>query len=301
MPSRRRAQPAPEGPSKAWLDSYADAMTLLLAFFVLLFAMSNLDVRKYEAFFEGLNGPQESAATGTLEGTTAEFIPPPAPSPLTVVNEDDTPAENTEMETVSAVEPVDQSDVDAAAVEEADDVDPCSSGDGSSVSLEDELFRVTRAAAEALVEELDAALASQLDQSEYSVDLEQRGVVVRLADNALFDSGAAALDDDARDVLAVVAGVLTNQQDNDIEVEGHTDNRPTNAATFPTNWELSTARATNVLRELLENPDLDASRFAAVGRADTIPRGDNATDAGRAENRRTEIVVLFPEMLPSTC
>jgi len=295
VPSRRREQPAPEGPSKAWLDSYADAMTLLLAFFVLLFAMSNLDVKKYEAFFEGLNGPMENAAAGEFEGTAAEFIPPPAPSPIAVVDDDETPDDDVELM------PVTESAPDAAAEEAADDVDPCATGDGSSVSLEDELFRVTRAAAEALVAELDAALSSQLDTSEYSVDLEQRGVVVRLADNALFDSGAASLDDDARSVLGVVADVLTGQADNDIEVEGHTDNRPTNAATFPTNWELSTARATNVLRELLENPDLDASRFAAVGRADTIPRGDNTTEEGRAENRRTEIVVLFPEMLPSTC
>jgi len=262
---------------------------------VLLFAMSNLDVKKYEAFFEGLNGPMENAAAGEFEGTAAEFIPPPAPSPIAVVDDDETPDDDVELM------PVTESAPDAAAEEAADDVDPCATGDGSSVSLEDELFRVTRAAAEALVAELDAALSSQLDTSEYSVDLEQRGVVVRLADNALFDSGAASLDDDARSVLGVVADVLTGQADNDIEVEGHTDNRPTNAATFPTNWELSTARATNVLRELLENPDLDASRFAAVGRADTIPRGDNTTEEGRAENRRTEIVVLFPEMLPSTC
>ena len=99
----------------------------------------------------------------------------------------------------------------------------------------------------------------------------------------------------AQDVLAVVADVLVGHPANDVEVEGHTDNRPTSTARFATNWELSSARATNVLRELLADAELEPARFAAVGRADTIPRGDNDTEEGRAENRRTEIVVLFPE------
>ena len=275
MPDRRKASP-PEAPSKAWLDSYADAMTLLLAFFVLLFAMSNLDVRKYEAFFEGLNGPIDKAGEGTLEGSVEEALPPPYPSPVAEAT-----AEESSSATTTTTSPVG---------------DECKEQE-----LENELFRVTLEEAEALAQQLDDALSVPLAESDYSVDLEQRGVVLRLADNALFASGEASLDEVAQGVLAVVAEVLVGHPGNDVEVEGHTDNRPTSTARFATNWELSSARATNVLRELLADAELEPARFAAVGRADTIPRGDNDTEEGQAENRRTEIVVMFPETVAATC
>ena len=274
MPDRRKASP-PEAPSKAWLDSYADAMTLLLAFFVLLFAMSNLDVKKYEAFFEGLNGPIDNAGEGTLEGSVEEALPPPSPSPVTEA------AEDSDAATTTTTIPVG---------------DECEDKE-----LENELFRVTLEEAETLAQQLDNALSVHLDESDYSVDLEQRGVVLRLADNALFASGEANIDEVAQGVLAVVAEVLVGHPGNDVEVEGHTDNRPTSTARFATNWELSSARATNVLRELLADAELEPARFAAVGRADTIPRGDNDTEEGRAENRRTEIIVMFPETVAATC
>lgn len=275
MPSRQKAAP-PEAPSKAWLDSYADAMTLLLAFFVLLFAMSNLDVKKYEAFFEGMNGPIDNAGEGSLEGSVQEFLPPPSPSPVT-----EAAAEDSDAATTTTTIPVG---------------DECEDEE-----LENELFRVTLEEAEALAQQLDDALSVHLDDSDYSVDLEQRGVVLRLADNALFASGEADIDEVAQGVLAVVAEVLVGHPGNDVEVEGHTDNRPTSTVRFATNWELSSARATNVLRELLADAELEPARFAAVGRADTIPRGDNDTEEGRAENRRTEIVVMFPETVAATC
>jgi len=251
-------------------------MTLLLAFFVLLFAMSNLDVRKYEAFFEGLNGPIDNAGEGTLEGSVEEALPPPSPSPAT-----DAETEDSDAATTTTTIPVG---------DECDDEE-----------LENELFRVTLEEAEALAQQLDDALSVHLDESDYSVDLEQRGVVLRLADNALFASGEADIDEVAQGVLAVVAEVLVGHPGNDVEVEGHTDNRPTSTSRFPSNWELSSARATNVLRELLADAELEPARFAAVGRADTIPRSENDTEEGRAENRRTEIVVMFPETVAATC
>lgn len=270
--SRRRKPAAAAEPSKAWLDSYADAMTLLLAFFVLLFAMSDLDVKKYEAFFEGLNGPIENASSGDKEGTIEDEIPPPASTPP---EENDVPA---------GPAPTHEDDgSETATTTTVPDVP----------DLEEELYRVSLQAAEDLVAELENALAAHLDPADYSVDLEKRGVVVRLADNALFASGSADLDLSAREVISLVAVVLADGLDNAIQVEGHTDSRPTSGTKFPTNWELSTARATNVLRQLISNSDIDPARMAAVGRADTVPRASNETVDGRSENRRTEVVVEF--------
>ncbi|MFN8557067.1 MAG: OmpA family protein [Dehalococcoidia bacterium] len=81
---------------------------------------------------------------------------------------------------------------------------------------------------------------------------------------------------------------------NQIRVEGHTDNVPTNSPEFNSNWELSAARATAVLRRLVEEGRLPAERISAVAYADTRPKADNATAQGRAANRRAEIVVLYP-------
>ena len=220
--------------------------------------MSNLDVRKYEAFFEGLNGPIDNAGEGTLEGSVEEALPPPSPSPVTEATAEDSDAAPTTTTIPGGDECEDQ-------------------------ELENELFRVTLEEAEALAQQLDDALSVHLDESDYSVDLEQRGVVLRLADNALFASGEANIDQVAQGVLAVVAEVLVGHPSNDVEVEGHTDNRLTSTARFATNWEPSSARATNVLRELLADAELEPARYV-VGRADTIPRGDNDTEEGRAEN-----------------
>jgi chemotaxis protein MotB len=130
------------------------------------------------------------------------------------------------------------------------------------------------------------------------VRLEDRGVVIVLADDVLFASGTAGLSGDARAALAEIAGALSDPSQQ-IVVEGHTDDRPTGTA-FPSNWELSSARATAVVRELVSRYGIQAHRISASGRADTVPRADNATAAGRASNRRVEIIVSVPDQSAST-
>ena len=287
MPSRsRRAASQASAPSKAWLDSFADAMTLLLAFFVLLFSMSEIDVKKYEAFFEGLNGPIPEQGDGEFEGTPFDpDAPPPAGPDADVEPEEDASAE------AAPEGPTDiPSDVTESTAPPTDDTN------ADIEELEEDFLSVTVAEAEDLVAKLDEALGVHLDEDDYAVELDQRGVVVRLADQTLFASGRAELSEEAQDIVRVVADVLADTVDNQVEVEGHTDNRPVGNTEFPSNWELSTARATNVLRAMLTLEDLDPARLAAVGRADTVPRADNDSPEGRAKNRRTEIVVLFPTL-----
>ena len=287
MPSRsRRAASQASAPSKAWLDSFADAMTLLLAFFVLLFSMSEIDVKKYEAFFEGLNGPIPEQGDGEFEGTPFDPDAPPPAGP----DEEMEPEEDASAEAA----PEDPTDIPSDVTETTDP--PTDDTNADIEELEEDFLSVTVAEAEDLVAKLDEALGVHLDEDDYAVELDQRGVVVRLADQTLFASGRAELSEEAQDIVRVVADVLADTVDNQVEVEGHTDNRPVGNTEFPSNWELSTARATNVLRAMLTLEDLDPARLAAVGRADTVPRADNDSPEGRAKNRRTEIVVLFPTL-----
>jgi chemotaxis protein MotB len=118
-------------------------------------------------------------------------------------------------------------------------------------------------------------------------------ITISLADNLLFDSGSADLKPGSQDVLAQVADALAGLP-NKIRVEGHTDTVPVNTPEFPTNWELSSARATRVLRFLNDGGGFKPGQMYSAGYADTRPIADNATPEGRALNRRADIVIEYP-------
>lgn len=121
--------------------------------------------------------------------------------------------------------------------------------------------------------------------------IEDRGLVIRMKDSILFDSGQAQLKPAARTVLNDVAEAL-RKLPNHVRIEGHTDNRPISTSAFPSNWELSTSRATNVIRYLIEQRGLSAKRLSAAGYGEFRPVADNGTDAGRGQNRRVDLVLL---------
>ena len=262
---RKEKAPIPaedDGPSKAWLDSYADAMTLLLAFFVLLYAFSLLDEKKFAEFKYGVEQAFSFSSPAVPEGTG--FL--------------DEGVGINENAGQLAVVPADvQNEIDALLDEIAADQ------------------QVTPDEVEALREAVEAALkaaAVQLDL--FQVETDPRGVVVTLDETLLFPSGSARIDDAAAPALGAIAEVLADL-DNQILVEGHTDSVPTSGTVWPTNWELSAARATAALRELNESYGLAGTRLSAVGHADTRPRATNDTAEGRAQNRRIEIVVLVED------
>jgi chemotaxis protein MotB len=118
-------------------------------------------------------------------------------------------------------------------------------------------------------------------------------ITISLADNLLFDSGSADLRPGSQDVLAQVALALKGLP-NEMRIEGHTDNVPVNSPDFPTNWELSAARASRVLRFMREQGGLTANDLFLAGYAETHPIADNSTPEGRALNRRADIVILYP-------
>ena len=125
------------------------------------------------------------------------------------------------------------------------------------------------------------------------IDVEVRGgkVHVSISDKLLFRSGSARVNATAENVLANISTVLNDHRDLNVIVEGHTDNVPVNVKGVTDNWDLSTRRATAVVRKLVDKFYVDPARLSAAGRAEFDPRGDNTTAEGRAKNRRTEIVI----------
>jgi chemotaxis protein MotB len=142
---------------------------------------------------------------------------------------------------------------------------------------------------------LVAALQTEISQKEISLRQAKEGLTVTILDRVLFPSGQATLTPEGQQVIAKVGTVLAKMGSRRVLIEGHTDNVPIGAALsgrFPTNWELSAARATEVVRYLIAMTKLPPHRLSAVGRADTAPAASNATEDGRQQNRRIEIIVL---------
>lgn len=137
----------------------------------------------------------------------------------------------------------------------------------------------------------------QVEIQEGQIEVTQLGnqLTVNLVDKILFESGETAITDDGIKVLKRVGDILKEAEDKKIRVEGHTDNAPIGNKlkdVFPTNWELSTARATNVVRYLQEEVEVAPERLEAVGLAQYEPVASNKTKAGRAKNRRIEIILV---------
>ena len=141
-------------------------------------------------------------------------------------------------------------------------------------------------------EELYQNLKQKFDKdTSLSVVKENRGIIIRINDTMLFDEGSAIIKSGAKSVLTKIASEL-NDIDNPILIEGHTDSIPIKNEKYPSNWELSTARATNIIKYLTENKLLNPRRLSAVGYGEYMPIATNETKDGRAKNRRVDIIVL---------
>lgn len=133
---------------------------------------------------------------------------------------------------------------------------------------------------------------SMIDSGRLRVSIVRNRMVVELPDNVLFDSGQAELKPEGAATLAEVASVLSSIEGRVFQIAGHTDNVPIRSRRFPSNWELSTARAVVVARYLIDTGNMSADRISAAGYADTVPIESNDTEEGRARNRRIEIVLM---------
>lgn len=161
----------------------------------------------------------------------------------------------------------------------------------------DQLLRSREDLAQAK-EELEKKLQDELASGDMSLSLQERGLVVTVLDRVLFDSGKAELKETSKSALEKVGQILDEKVGNNmIYVEGHTDNIPIRFSGWRSNWELSTARATEVIHYFIEQKGLDPRRLAATGYGEFHPVSENETTDGRLKNRRVEIVISPKKMV----
>ncbi len=139
---------------------------------------------------------------------------------------------------------------------------------------------------EELQKELNQYIKKSGLSSQLETQLNQSQLLITIRDNALFPSGSANIKPDSQKLASAIGHMLQQYPDYEILVTGHTDNQPINTVEFPSNWELSSKRAINFMKILLENAAFDPKRFSAIGYGEFRPLDSNNTDAGRATNRR---------------
>jgi chemotaxis protein MotB len=246
----------------AWVMTFADLMTLLMCFFVLLLAFSEMDAAK----FKQLSGSMKDAF-----GVQAEVEVRTIPKGTSVVAQEFSPG----RPDPSAINTVRQFTID--------------SNRNTLDALDRELKEIEETRDHA--RRLRIALKEEIKAGSVAIQTEGMKVIVHILENASFDSGHADVRPDFIPVLSKIAGLIDNNS-GEVTVSGHTDNVPIHNARFRSNWELSTSRAVSVAHELLRVSELDPVNVMVTGHADTRPHAPNDTAENRARNRRVDISIV---------
>lgn len=228
-----------------WLISYADFVTLLFAFFVVMYSISSINESKYKIFSDSLK-----IAFSNQSDWAADTVVPNEPTVLL-----------------------------RALV------------DRRTARLGEQQRKIQERMNE-LASGLSKVMSPLIKQGMVNVNPVRRGVVLDISASSLFKTGEAILQPESLPVLLEVAKVLSKEE-LPIEVEGHTDDIPISTLQFPSNWELSSARASSVVRRLIEN-GVAETHLSVVGLASTHPLVPNDTPENRARNRRVTITILSP-------
>ena len=142
-----------------------------------------------------------------------------------------------------------------------------------------------------LYRQLDEYIQQNNLEGTVVLGVEERGLLIRFKDQVLFDSGKAVIRKDGEPIVQSIGEIL-KQNDRAIRVEGHTDNVPMHSLLYPSNWELSTARAVNVVKYFIEKVGIAPKRLSAAGYSEYHPIADNDTAENRQKNRRVDVVIL---------
>ncbi|AWB46195.1 flagellar motor protein [Paenibacillus sp. CAA11] len=260
MRQRGRKPKQASGDSKdRWMITYADLITLLLIFFVIMYAMSRLDTEKYKEVTESLQATFNSGDS-ILDGSKG-IQGSMNPSASKATNQ--------------------QGKKDSSGTNNAQEL-----------SERELAFRKQETQLQDLMKVIQQYVKDNKLEDQIFVSDEPKGIAITLSDRFLFDVGKADLKGGSEKTLSKL-GSLFAKLDTSISIEGHTDNQPiVNSSRYKDNWELSGARALSVLRYFLSHTSMSADSFQYAGYADTRPAADNSTEQGRQKNRRVEITVL---------
>lgn len=282
MPRRRRHKEENSN-HEAWAIPYGDLVTLLLAFFVMMYAISSVNASKYEAVSKSLNaafnGHQQSPQT-----VQTDEKPPPI--------EDSLPSREASR-IVAAGLPVPERF--AAPNSSANPTQGKAPGAASNDSKQEEQARIEQAAAlsnrlQRISSEIQTAMKNLVPDGTVTVLRRGDSLEIRISTDILFTSGEAQLSGRAMPALQALAESL-KQWPNSLLVEGHTDDRPIHTALYPSNWELSAARAASLVH-LFADSGVAPQRMSIVGMGEYSPLQPNDTAAGRNANRRVTVTVL---------
>ena len=233
-----------------WLVSYADFITLLFAFFVVMYAISSVNEGKYRVLSDSLVGAFKSKSTNTL--------------------------------------PIAENNLPSAIIELPIKTDaPLITDEVSEKKL------VQQKKMKRMAKDIMQALAPLVQDGKVRVTQSEHGITVEINASVLFSPAKAQLADSSRDTLRAVA-LVVREHEHEMHVEGHTDNLPISTNQYPSNWELSTARASSVIRLFIEN-GVDTRRLTALGYGENRPVALNNTLDGRARNRRVTIMIMSLE------
>lgn len=239
-----------------WLVSYADFITLLFAFFVVLYASSQVDKRKVGKLAVAIQVAFQQL--GVFETSNTQI-----------------PLSDSEQVPFSQVQVVENSE---KTTDFEHFVQP---------------MKGVLSPMKNIQSELEKALAEEIKSKIVDVRLRRDGVVVSLREVGFFESGSATMRASSKGAIDRLAAILASRSEF-LRIEGHTDNIPIHNKRFDSNWELSSARATEMVKLFIERYHIDSARLSAAGYAEFHPVSQNETPEGRALNRRVDIVILNP-------
>lgn len=254
----RKKKHEAHGSHERWLVSYADFITLLFAFFVVMFASSQTDKAKAQHISDAVT---DALDKGGMTATVHEILGGTV---------DEKGKGNAQMKGPGGSEP--RNDKTALAP-----------------LLEQELVPK--------LVFLNKALAAEIKEGKLEIKAEARGLVISMQQAAFFPSGDDNIDPKTYDSVEKIAKIIGDGP-NPIRLEGHTDSQPIHSARFASNWELSSSRGISMLHLLSDRYGIPHERLAVVGYADTVPKDSNDTAEGRARNRRVDIVILNQHIAP---